>query len=140
MYAFSHVPGLYDNATQNLTHFKNQDWYKAVQKRRIYEEYKTDSDDSGFDFLPRREDECTSKDFDFPSKCLLGLEDDDMFQIKVKGKEYYKENLTEIYKNEHFYKDTYRMRKKWENKKVFELKNPGVPYVFFTLRANPTPV
>lgn len=32
------------------------------------------------------------------------------------------------------------MRKKFDLEKFYELKNPGVPFVVFTNRANPTPV
>ena len=74
-----HLLGIYESINKDNTVFRNENWYKAITKRRLYEQYKTETDESGFDFLPDREDVCYPKNFDgFTHKCILGIEDDDL--------------------------------------------------------------
>lgn len=45
-----------------------------------------------------------------------------------------------MFKDEHIYEDIYELKKSNKLPEIFKLENPGVPYVFFNMRANPTPI
>lgn len=76
--------GLIETGLRDPSKYKDEEWYKAIQKRRLYEEGKSEKDESGLDFLPRKEDFCTPHNFtNFPQNCLLGLTDDEEVVVEI---------------------------------------------------------
>ena len=53
---------------------------------------------------------------------------------------YNKSNIMELYKDESYFEETFKLRERFDDSEIFRLDNPGVSFVFFTQRANPTPI
>ena len=43
--------------------YKNEKWFKAVEKRTNYEKGDESYENSGFDFLPKKESKCSPVNF-----------------------------------------------------------------------------
>ena len=134
----SNILGGYElRAKDPFSLYKNEKWFQDIKKRSLYEEGKVDYRNSGFDFLPKIEDNCSN--FENYSDCKMGLYDiSKNFTFQILNKNYTLENdyllfskwnLTE--NSEVFYNIT-------KDKELEELKNPGVPLITMILRSGKT--
>ena len=122
--------------------FKDADWMRAIEKRGRYENGELPYEESGFSFLPRKEEKCSPKSLEgFSSQCRLGLAKNagDPF-ISILDDKYEMSQLKEAFSK---YKTTANLANMFEHTqktRSTDLENPGVPYVTLLHRLVPTPV
>lgn len=121
--------------------YKDEEWFKAVEKRLKYEKGEISYENSGFKFLPKITDKCSPSNYKaFETGCKLGIYNiTDTYIVKIEDKEY-KINQVDRLLTEYDYTKT---QSQFYNITRYNTKiratNPGVPYIAMTLRTAKTP-
>lgn len=125
-----------------FTNFKGSEWIEAVEKRIRYEKGEVPFEESGFSFLPKKEEACSPDNFEnFPTACLMGLTDTSKDNlITIMGEGFKMNQLDKVF--ERFpitghMAELYELTKKTRDN---ELDNPGVPFVSLFSRTVSTSV
>lgn len=116
--------------------YKGQKWFEAVEKRMRYEEQDIDYKDSGFAFLPKKEENCSPKNFvHFPQNCTLGfwnMTANDA--VKILDQSYKLNELPTMLQTWNLTEKAYDLIRYTEDRKFDKLINPEVPIFVVTLR------
>ena len=114
--------------------YKNKKWFEDIKKRTLYEEGKLDYANSGFNFLPRIEDNC-SEFFD----CKMGFYDiSKNFTVQILKTNYTLENDYALFSEWNITENSVDFYNITKDKELEELENPGVPFIAVVLRPGKT--
>lgn len=120
--------------------FEGEEWFENFKKRIEYENGNLEFENSGFDFLPKLTDECTSEKGKFDKSCVMGFFDSrKYFYMAINGKKYYEKDLDDLISNLSLIENSKNFIEMTDQKEFLKLKNPGVSYVGFITRTIPTP-
>ena len=136
----NHILGMYDLIAKDpFTLYKNEEWFKeTVLKRMKYENGEIDFKESGFKFLPKVEDYCGPKQYEF-NDCKMGFYDTNKtYTVKILEEEY-KLNETSKLLNDHaLTKNMTLFHNMTKDEQFLEGKNPGVPIINIFQRVGKT--
>lgn len=62
------------SAVNPFVYYRNENWFKPILQRILYEKGEVDFENSGLKILPKLEDNCTPNLFKFPG-CKMGFYD-----------------------------------------------------------------
>ena len=120
--------------------FENEKWFEKIKNRMNYEnDVFDDFKKSGFDFLPKKNDICSSKENNFDSRCIMGFFNSTKhYTMSVNGRKYHKKDLDKLSEEIKVIEKVKEFLEITKQKNLNKLKNPGVTYIPFVLRTYPT--
>ena len=119
--------------------FKGQRWFKAFNDRIAYEKGEVDFQNSGFAFLPKKDEICSPAQFEFAPQCFLGISNSqDTPVADVLGDIFYVNQTRELLKTWNSTEHVLSFYDHIRYKPVEKLPNPGVALVAFVLRSQKT--
>ncbi len=97
-----------------------------------------DFEDSGFPFLPKKDDECSPDHYNYyTSDCVFDFQKDEPV-VKIMNETFYRKDMFKLHQRWNSTESQYELRKHVENKEFYLLSNPGVPVITIANRAIPT--
>ena len=121
--------------------FEGEKWFEKIKMRIDYEKgVFNDFSKSGFDFLPKKDDICSSENNKFDPFCIMGFFNSTKhYYISINNKEYFEKDLDDLIKEIKIVKDAENYINITSEADLSKLENPGVSYIGFVLRTMPTP-
>lgn len=120
--------------------FEGEEFFERIKARMDYErDYFDDFEKSGFDFLPKKTDICSSKNSNFDQACIMGFFNSKEYNImSINKKKYYMKDLDKLISDYQLVKDSKNFIQHTKQEDFLKLENPGVSYISFSLRTMPT--
>lgn len=122
------------------TVLKDEEWFKSIQKRTLYEEGLIPYELTDLKFLPPKEAFCSPANYiSVPQSCVLGLYDTSKnFTVKVGEDEFMMTEADKLFEKYNIVKTASELFKLTYNDEMFKLINPGVPMISINLRTADT--
>lgn len=115
--------------------FEGQSWFKAFTDRIAYEKGEVEYSDSGFLFLPRKEDTCSPAQYKFGPNCELRIFDSRRYPlVTIQNKSYFAKDTRQLYLDWFLNESLIKVYDHTIHDRFYELENPGVPTIPIILR------